>query len=252
VSRSGILALEDHRSGERYTELCDLEDEADRGDLYTFSRGAGRSVRGGRALSQTIVCGGPLIGAIETRWSMRSAGEGEIGVRQLVVLEAGSPVVKIRLDLDNGAADHRLRARFPVGAGQESIAGTALGMARRPVPRAADGTDEMEWPVPTAPAHRYVAAGSKERGLAVLSPDFFEYEWSDAKAISVTLLRAVGELSRSDLPERPGHAAWPTPTPDAEEPGRHTIHLAVAPVTDFDGLERMWEECWLPIQAMFV
>jgi hypothetical protein len=252
VSRSGILALEDHRSGERYTELCDLEDEADRGDLYTFSRGAGRSVRGGRALSQTIVCGGPLIGAIETRWSMRSAGEGEIGVRQLVVLEAGSPVVKIRLDLDNGAADHRLRARFPVGAGQESIAGTALGMARRPVPRAADGTDEMEWPVPTAPAHRYVAAGSKERGLAVLSPDFFEYEWSDAKAISVTLLRAVGELSRSDLPERPGHAAWPTPTPDAEEPGRHTIHLAVAPLQDVEGLEKMWEECWLPIQAMFV
>jgi 2-O-(6-phospho-alpha-D-mannosyl)-D-glycerate hydrolase len=252
VSRSGILALEDLRNGERYTELCDLEDEADRGDCYTFSRGPGRSVRGGRALSQTTVCAGPLIGAIETRWSMRSAGEGEIGVRQLVVLEAGSPVVKIRLDLDNDAADHRLRARFPVGAGQESIAGTAFGTVRRPVPGPSDGPDESEWPVPTAPAHRYAAAGSRERGLAVLSPGFFEYEWSDAKALSVTLLRAVGELSRNDLPERPGHAAWPTPTPDAEEPGRHTIHLAVAPLTDLEGLERLWEECFLPIQAMFV
>jgi mannosylglycerate hydrolase len=251
VSRSGILALEDHRTGERYTELCDLEDEADRGDLYTFSRGPGRSVRGGRALSQAIVCAGPLIGAIETRWSMRSAGEGEIGVRQLVVLEAGSPVVKVRLDLDNGAADHRLRARFPVGAGQESIAGTAFGMVRRPVPTA-DRVDEMEWRVPTAPAHRYVAAGTRERGLAVLSPGFFEYEWSEGKAVAVTLLRAVGELSRNDLPERPGHAAWPTPTPDAQEPGRHTIHLAVAPLAEIEGLERMWEECFLPIQGMFV
>ena len=252
VSRSGILALEDLRNGERYAELCDLEDESDRGDCYTFSRSPGRSVRGGRALSQTTLCAGPLIGAIETRWSMRSAGEGEIGVRQLVVLEAGSPVVKIRLDLDNGAADHRLRARFPVGAGSESIAGTAFGTVRRPVPGPSDGSDETEWPVPTAPAHRYVAAGTRERGLAVLSPGFFEYEWSDAKAISITLLRAVGELSRNDLPERPGHAAWPTSTPDAEEPGRHTIHLAVAPLTDAEGLERMWEECWLPIQAMFV
>ena len=209
-------------------------------------------MRGGRALSQSIVCTGPLIGAIETRWSMRSAGDGEIGVRQLVVLEADSAVVKIRLDLDNGAGDHRLRARFPVGAGQESIAGTAFGMARRPVPRGADGPDGMEWQVPTAPAHRYAAAGNKERGLAVLSPDFFEYEWGEAKALSVTLLRAVGELTRNDLPERPGHAAWPTPTPDAEEPGRHTIQLAVAPFQDVDGLERMWEECFLPIQAMFV
>ena len=252
VSRSGILALEDHGTGERYTELCDLEDEADRGDLYTFSRGPGRSVRGGRALSQTILCTGPLVGAIETRWSMRSAGDGEIGIRQLVVLQAGSPIVRIRLDLDNGAEDHRLRARFPVGAGQESIAGTAFGTVRRPAPVAADGTDELEWPVATAPAHRYVAAGDQARGLAVLSPDFFEYEWSDARAVSVTLLRAVGELSRNDLPERPGHAAWPTATPDAQEPGRHTIHLAVTPFQETETLEKMWEECFLPIQAMFV
>jgi hypothetical protein len=252
VSRGGILALEDQRNGERYPELCDLEDEADRGDLYTFSRGPGRSVRGGRALSQTILCSGPLIGAIETRWSMRSAGDGEIGIRQLVVLEAGSPVVQIRLDLDNGATDHRLRARFPVGAGQESIAGTGFGWLRRPVFQPGEGTERMEWPVPTAPAHRYVGAGTRQRGLAVLAPGFFEYEWSNAKAVTVTLLRAVGELSRNDLPERPGHAAWPTATPDAQEPGGHTIHLAVAPLQEVEGLEKMWEETFLPMQAMFV
>jgi alpha-mannosidase len=123
---------------------------------------------------------------------------------------------------------------------------------RRPVSAPADGAAEVEWQVPTAPAHRYVAAGTRARGLAVLSPDFFEYEWSNAKAVSVTLLRAVGELSRNDLPERPGHAAWPTATPDAQEPGRHTVLLAVAPLTEIEGLERMWEECYLPIQAMFV
>jgi hypothetical protein len=30
--------------------------------------------------------------------------------------------------------------------------------------------------------------------------------------ILVTLLRAFGQMSREDMPERPGHAGWPTPS----------------------------------------
>ena len=256
VSRGGSLALEDRLSGERFGELCELEDDPDRGDLYTWSRGQGRPVRGGRPLAQTIVAAGPLLGAIETRWVMRSAGEGEIGVRQLVVLHADSPVVRIRIDVDNQAVNHRLRARFPVGAGEEAIAGTAFGSIRRGPAVPSDTLETIERPVATAPAHRYVAAGSGRRGLAILSPEFFEYEWSPAGEISVTLLRAVGELSRDDLDERPGHAAWPQATPEAQEPGRHTVNLALSPLGDGDlttpdRLERMWEEVFVPVQGFF-
>jgi len=35
-------------------------------------------------------------------------------------------------------------------------------------------------------------------------------------ACFVTVLRACGELSRIDLPERPGNAGWPTHTPEAQ------------------------------------
>ena len=45
----------------------------------------------------------------------------------------------------------------------------------------------------------------------------------------MTLLRAVGELSRNDLPERPGHAGWPTPVPQAQCPGAFAAELALAP-----------------------
>jgi len=256
VSRGGSLALEVRESGERYGELCELEDEPDRGDLYTRSRGTGRPVRGGRPVAQTIVAAGPLIGAIDTRWVMRSAGEGEIGVRQLAVLHADSPVVRMRIDIDNQAVNHRLRARFPVGAGTEVLAGTAFGSIRRGPVVPAEVPEAIERAEATAPAHRYVAAGSGRRSLAVLAPGFFEYEWSEAHEISVTLLRAVGELSRDDLDERPGHAAWPQATPEAQEPGRHTIQLALAPVGggDLNGpdwLETVWEEIFVPVQGFF-
>jgi len=254
VSRGGTITLEDRQTGERYGELCEMEDEPDRGDLYTFSRGAGRPIRGGRPVSQTVTAAGPLIGAIETRWVMRSAGDGdgEILVRQLTVLHADSPVVQIRIDIDNHAVNHRLRARFPVGAGEEALAGTAFGKMRRGPVQLPEEPGAIERSVTTAPAHRFVAAGDGNRGLAILAPEFFEYEWSPAKEISITLLRAVGELSRDDLDERPGHAAWPDATPDAQEPGRHTIRLAVAPIQEFDGLERLWEETCLPVQGFFL
>src|SRR5207247_1382289 len=77
-----------------------------------------------------------------------------------------------------------------------------------------------EAPVRAAPAHGFVAAASGARGLALLAPGFFEYEWTSRGDLLVTLLRAVGELSRGDLPTRPGHAGWPTSTPLAQCPGR--------------------------------
>ena len=151
---------------------------------------------------------------------------------------------------------HRLRLRVPVGAGDTAVAGAAFGSERRdpydPVPR-----QSGERPAPTAPAHRYVAAASGPRGLALLAPGFFEYEWSPHREFLVTLVRSVGELSRPDLPSRPGHAAWPAATPDAQERGRHVVDLAVIPVTDADGgnpdaLEQCWEDAFAPLQSVFI
>jgi len=61
-----------------------------------------------------------------------------------------------------------------------------------------------------APAHRFVMTDGPEGGIAILAPGFFEYE-AEPDSVHVTLLRAVGRLSRDDLPTRTGHAGWPTP-----------------------------------------
>jgi alpha-mannosidase len=114
----------------------------------------------------------------------------------------------------------------------------------------------LERPVRTAPAHRYAGAGEEARGLALLCPTFFEYEWDEAKSLTITLFRSVGLLSRSDLPERPGHAAWPMATPEAQEPGAHRIDLAVTPLgpggLSAALLEPLWEWVWLPTQAVLL
>ena len=256
LSGTGELTLLDKRTGERYQGLCALLDEPDRGDTYTFSRGAGRTIRGGRAVSRRIVTSGPLVGAVEASWTMASAGSGDLALRLVLVLHADSALVRIRLDVENDATGHRLRARFPVGAGAVSVAGAAFGVERRAPAEPSRKPGRIEEDASTAPAQRFVAAGDGSRGLAVLAAGFFEYEWTRKRELLVTLLRAVGELSRGDLPERPGHAGWPLPTPLAEEPGTHFLMLALAPageeaLADPERLERMWEDAFLPVQAVF-
>src|SRR4029077_16636785 len=110
-------------------------------------------------------------------------------------------------------------------------AGTAFGTVARPAVAVAAAAYPLETPVRTAPAHRFVAAASGPRGLALVAPAFFEYEWTPGGDLLLTLLRSVGELSRGDLPTRPGHAGWPTPTPLAQCLGPGRVDLALAPVS---------------------
>lgn len=255
VSPTGALDLTDKHRGERYRGLAALEDELDRGDTYTFSGGPGPAVRDAEPLSSRIIASGPLIGAVETRWSMQTAGNGAISARLVVTLHADSPLVRLRLDIENQATGHRLRARFPVGAGADAVAGAAFGVERRRTAALDRHPGAIEQPVRTAPAQRFVAAGEGARGLAVLGPGFFEYEWTARQELLVTLLRSVGELSRNDLPERPGHAAWPEPTPLAQELGVHTIELALLAGADTgsgsERLEEHWEDAFLPVVTVY-
>jgi len=255
VSPTGVIDLTDLETGERYPALAAIEDEADAGDTYTWSRGSGRPIRGGRAIAQEVMAGGPLLGAIETTWDLAAANGGTVRIRQLVTLSVDSKVVRIRLEIDNHANDHRLRARFPVDAGDEAIAGAAFGFERRGPVEPDRRAVAIERPAFTAPAHRYVAAGEHRRVLAITAPGFFEYEWTWDKELLVTLARSVGELSRADLPERPGHAGWPEPVPLAQEPGLHVIDLAIAAMPEAtqtaEPLETLWEDAHLPVQARY-
>ena len=74
-------------------------------------------------------------------------------------------------------------------------------------------------------------AGDAEVGATVIGKGLMEYEIvGDEPALAVTLIRAVGDLSRNDLVTRPsGHAGPPVATPGAQCPGLQRFELAFEP-----------------------
>jgi alpha-mannosidase len=254
---SGAVTLFDRRSGERYAGLLRLEDAGDAGDAYTYCPPVrDRVTRSRGPITVRRLAAGPLVVALEARWQVLR----DVAARLVVQLYADSPLVRCTLEIDNRATYHRLRARLPLGArlvDVAAVAGAAFGTAVRPAVTADPADHPLEAPVRTAPAQRFVAAARGARGLALLAPAFFEYEWTPAGDLIVTVLRCLGDLSRGDLPRRPGHAGWPTATPDAQCLGRSRIDWALAPVSAGD-LERgevvpeLWEHAFLPVQAVWL
>ena len=255
VEANGAITLVDRKRNERYGELLRLEDGGDAGDAYTYCPPVRDRVKQSRGpITVRRLAAGPLVGALEARWEMTRG----IDARSIVQVYADSPIVRVSLEIDNRNAHHRLRARLATGlAGALATAGTAFGAVPRPAVSADPAAYPRETPVRTAPAQRFVAAARAGRGLAVLAPGFFEYEWTAAGDLLITLLRAVGDLSRGDLPARPGHAAWPTPVPGAQCIGKTRIDLAIAPVSAAD-LERgdavpqLWEDAFLPPHGLWL
>src|SRR5439155_22175091 len=69
------------------------------------------------------------------------------------------------------------------------------------------------------------------RGLALGVDGLREYAvLHDGQTIAITLLRAVGFLSRGDLPERRGHAGPALATPSAQCLGEQRYRYTVVPL----------------------
>jgi hypothetical protein len=265
VERQGSLTLIDRRNGQRYPNVLSLESTGDKGDTYTFAAPPRDKIHRHRGrVSVRPLATGPLVAALELEWLLGAgrrpsgAGTGAVRVRTIVTVYAGSPAVRCTLEVDNRALDHRLRARVPTGIpASQALAGGQFGGERRGVQVAAATKYPREVPVPTAPVHRYVAHAGRTRGLAVLTPGFFEYELEPGGDLLITILRAVGQLSRPDLPTRPGHAGWPVATPMAQCLGRERLQLALAPFSaslleNEALLAELWEDVFLPIQPVWL
>src|SRR5207302_8589093 len=84
-----------------------------------------------------------------------------------------------------------------------------------------------EPPTSEACVHDFVAVKGATKGLAVGVDGLREYSvMHDGGTIAITLLRAVGSLSRGDLPERKGHAGPELATPSAQCIGSRAYRYA--------------------------
>ena len=218
--------------GQRIDDWICFEVEGEKGDLYT--RSAIPNVRARASLARAKVTSrGPLRAELTCDWRIavperrltsatgepRRALPVKLDVQTRIQLDAGASFVRVLVHGDNNASDIRLRVGFRTGLDAPAvIADAAFGPVQRESITGDRSGRVQESAPPTAPLHRYVSAYSEMSGASVISDGLAEYE-VDQGTIWITLIRAVGELSRHSLPERPGHAGYPVSTPDAQSLG---------------------------------
>ncbi len=218
----GRVCLE--QGGRRIDDALALVTTTDVGDSYTPSlRGAGESLR---CVATQLRHHGPLRVAVRLRWETAAR---DVRVDTTLVLDAGAASLRCDVHGDNRKRDHRLQLIWRTGlADAVTTADAAFGPVIRAVAAApADvSATPRETVVPTMPLHRWVAQTAGAHSTVLLTDGLAEAE-STPGALAVTLLRAVGALSRADLPERPGHAGWPSATPEAQCRGPFRARLGV-------------------------
>jgi mannosylglycerate hydrolase len=248
VNADGTLDVHDKRSGVVLRRCAELEDSGDVGDEYNHAPPAqDRRVTSAlaRAVAVRLVDAGPLRASLAIDLELpvpaaasldRSARSDKcvsLPVSLRVRLDAGSARLCFSASVENAARDHRLRVVFATGATGEvaARAETAFGVVERPARRLAPERPMLETPVSTAPLQSFVDAGDAERGAIVFGEGLMEYEvLSDSEGrVALTLLRAVGDLSRDDIATRKGHAGPALATPGAQCPGRHELRFAFEP-----------------------
>jgi alpha-mannosidase len=134
-------------------------------------------------------------------------------------------VLRLRATIHNERPDHRLRLHIGLPHPTDLVlAGAPFELVERPL--VGEG-GEGEVPSPTWPARHAVIASD----VTVLHEGVFEYEISGGHEIAVTLLRAVGCISRESLATRPWPAGPGTPTPDAQMLGETEVSLAIRPAS---------------------
>ncbi|MEO8561923.1 MAG: hypothetical protein ABI601_07610 [bacterium] len=227
LSDDGDVRITDHARGRVVERALALENAVDDGDLYTPAIRAALQAAEVRRIR--LMHAGPIRGELALEFQRRTPRAASVDCRVSIVLDANAPFVRIRVDGRNDAPNHRLRLRVASGLlGAATIADAAFHPVVREPIVIGDDDARMEQVAPTAPLHRYVTRYASDAGATLFSDGLAEYESFDDGSIAVTLVRAVGVLSRHDLPERPGHAGWPADTPMAQSIGPYSARFAVA------------------------
>lgn len=244
IEADGSLTVTDKTTGYTYPNLHQFYDTEDVGDAYThcpFPQSQPVTTAGGAAVAVALVESGPLRATFAITYAFaipagltadRTARSGQqvaLPLRVEVSLLAGQPGLFIRTHLRNEAHDHKLTVRFPTGlrvaAAQvdESFMVAERSLALPP------SAGWVEDPSPLMHQRAFTDLSDGARGFAVLNRGLPSVEVGQDGVIALTLLRAVGWLSRDDLWVRRIAAGPLVPTPGAQCQGDYTVEYALFP-----------------------
>ncbi|MBE2183536.1 MAG: hypothetical protein IAE89_08940 [Anaerolineae bacterium] len=243
ITEDGSLTVTDKATGQQYSQLNQFYDSEDIGDAYShcpFPESQPVTTAGQRPMV-TLLENGPLrvMFAIEYNFSIPkglSADRGrrseETALMPLTVevsLAAGQAYLAIETRLRNEAEDHKLTARFRTGLRVESAYVDESFMVAERKLALPPSEGWVEDPTPLMHQRTFTDLSDDLRGLAILNRGLPSVEVSEDGVIALTLLRAVGWLSRDDLWIRRIAAGPLVPTPEAQCKGDYTFEYAIFP-----------------------
>jgi alpha-mannosidase len=246
----GTLSILDKSTGLAFHGANRFVDGGDRGDEYTFCPPEADTIVDSPAAPPTVEREDEALGCSlrvslnlrvphsllgEDR-SMRTEDLVDLPITSRVTLIHGVRRIEFETTVDNHAKDHRLRVHFPTPiVTQSSWADSQFDVVERPIALPTDTADWAEQPVGTHPQLTFVDVSDGQHGVLLANRGLPEYqvlpgtEEAPGAALALTLLRAVGWLSRADLHNRVGHAGPAMTTPEAQCQGSHTFHYALVP-----------------------
>jgi mannosylglycerate hydrolase len=236
VAADGKIALEHIPTGTKLADALAFESVSDVGDEYTFGPLKDEPALTTRGLAPVHVArleSGPVFDELLASWNLerpRAHDDAEpavvsVTLRIRLARDGGAPV--LRVATLNGAEDHRLRLLVATdGQATRSLAGGAFELRERSVahPHTPETAPERykafpgEFEYPTQFSRDVVLVRGARGTLSIAHRGLHEYEVlaGERTEVALTLLRAVGKLSRGDTRWRRVQAGPSLDTPDAQ------------------------------------
>ena len=242
---AGSITLEDLRTGLTFSRLCKIVDVGDRGDEYNFTPPENdrevtpvlvSTASYKTSLYETLILSLEIDLPVSLSESRDSREEITLthNLEMLITLVRGIPQAEVQIYFENEALDHRLGIRFHTGLKVDSARFDGhYDILTRSIDLPQTDKTWRELPRPEVPQRSFVDVSSDHGGLMIANRGLPEVavvrdEAGDA-VIDLTLLRAVGWLSRDDLWNRVGHAGPPIQTPDAQELRPYNFDFCIIP-----------------------
>jgi alpha-mannosidase len=244
ASPDATLTVTDKRTNTIYSGLNRFADGGDAGDEYNYSPPQSDSFFASKRVTVKAFRH-RLIPSLEIRALLNIPGQLSldrktrakalvaIPITSRISLAPGIPRIDIQTEIDNTAKDHRLRVHFPAPfAVDEANYDGHFEVVRRPIGVQENTEKWVEQPRPETHQGAFTDVSNGKIGLTIANrglPEVEALKNSEHTEIALTLLRAVGWLSRDDMPIRQGHAGPGFETPGGQVQGKSVFNYSIIP-----------------------
>ncbi|MHA1542649.1 MAG: glycoside hydrolase family 38 C-terminal domain-containing protein, partial [Candidatus Hodarchaeales archaeon] len=233
-NKDGSFDLNEKQTETNYKNLHTFEDWGDRGDEYTFGRLEPEYVKI-KKVKREVKVNGKIFSDIEQVCYLEIYKEMDPSRKKRVGKETIKVIsnfrffrdigrIDIKTKLRNTSKDHRLRICFDLPFKTEhTITSTHFGNIKR-LGEAIINESDLELATGIQPQKKYIRVedSKTQSALTLLNYGLPEIELVDGRCLAMTIIRSVGWLYQSEIPERPEIAGPILATPGAQEP--HTSY----------------------------